>query len=70
MVIEDVTPSFQEKAKIIDTEASASAEKFKKKRRPTLNYFEMGLKEGDILKFGKNEEFCKVLNGRQVTYKR
>ena len=50
-------------------EASASAEKFKKKRRPTLNYFEMGLKEGDILKFGRNEESCTVFNGRQVTYK-
>ena len=54
---------------VIDTEASASAEKFKKKRRPTLNYFEMGLKEGDILKFGRNEEFCTVLSGREVTYK-
>ena len=68
MAIEDVTPSVQEKAKTIDIEATASAEKFKKKRRPTINYFEMGLKEGDILKFGRNEEFCKVLNGRQVSY--
>ena len=69
MAIEDVTPSVQEKAKTIDIEATASAEKFKKKRRPTINYFEMGLKEGDILKFGRNEEFCTVLNGRQVSYK-
>ena len=68
MAIEDVTPSVQEKAKTIDIEATASAEKFKKKRRPTINYFEMGLKEGDILKFGRNEESCKVLNGRQVSY--
>ena len=68
MAIEDVTPSVQDEAKKIDIEASASAEKFKKKRRPTINYFEMGLKEGDILKFGRNEEFCKVLNGRQVSY--
>ena len=68
MAIEDVTPSVQEKAKTIDKEATASAEKFKKKRRPTLNYFEMGLKEGDILKFGRNEESCTVLNGRQVSY--
>ena len=44
MAIEDVTPSVQEKAKTIDTEA-ASAKKFKMKRRPTLNYFEMGLKK-------------------------
>ena len=69
MAIEDVTPSVQDEAKKIDIEASASAEKFKKKRRPTINYFEMGLKEGDILKFGRNEESCTVLNGRQVFYK-
>ena len=69
MAIEDVTPSVQEKAKTIDIEATASAEKFKKKRRPTINYFEMGLKEGDILKFGRNEESCTVLNGRLVSYK-
>ena len=69
MAIEDVTPSVQDEAKKIDVEATASAEKFKKKRRPTLNYLEMGLKEGDILKFGRNEEFCTVLNGRQVSYK-
>ena len=46
MAIEDVTPSVQDEAKKIDIEASASAEKFKKKRRPTINYFEMGLKIG------------------------
>ena len=69
MAIEDVPPSGQENAKTIDIEATASAEKFKKKRRPTINYFEMGLKEGDILKFGRNEESCTVLNGRQVFYK-
>ena len=69
MAIEDVTPSVQEKAKTIDIEATASAEKFKKRRRPTINYFEMGLKEGDILKFGRNEESCTVLNGRQVSSK-
>ena len=69
MAIEDVTPSVQDEAKKIDIEASASAEKFKKKRRPTINYFEMGLKEGDTLKFGRNEESCTVLNGRQVFYK-
>lgn len=68
MAIEDVTPAIQNKAKNIDIEATVSAEKFKKKRRPTLNYYEMGLKAGDILKFGRNEETCAVLNGRQVSY--
>ena len=69
MAIEDVTPEVQNEAKNIDVEAYVSAEKFKKKRRPTLNYYEMGLKAGDILKFGRNEETCTVLNGRQVSYK-
>ena len=68
MAIEDVTPAVQNEAKNIDIEAFVSAEKFKKKRRPTLNYYEMGLKAGDILKFGRNEETCAVLNGRQVSY--
>ena len=68
MAIEDVTPSVQDEAKKIDVEATVSAEKFKKKRRPNQNFFEMGLKEGDILKFGRNEEFCTILNARQVSY--
>ena len=68
MALEDVTPVIQKEAESVDIEAKASTEKFKKKRRPTLNYFEMGLKEGDCLKFGKNNETCTVLNGRQVTY--
>ena len=68
MAIEDVTPSVQDEAKKIDLEATASAEKFKKKRRPNQNFFEMGLKEGDILKFGRNEEVCTILNARQVSY--
>ena len=68
MAIEDVTPSVQDEAKKIDLEATASAEKFKKKRRPNQNFFEMGLKEGDILKFGRNKEVCTILNARQVSY--
>tara|TARA_B100000475_G_C14982827_1_gene309008 strand:- start:410 stop:1018 length:609 start_codon:yes stop_codon:yes gene_type:complete len=68
MAIEDVTPSVQDEAKKIDVEATVSAEKFKKKRRPNQNFFEMGLKEGDVLKFGRNNEFCTILNARQVSY--
>ena len=29
----------------------------------------MGLKEGDVLKFNRNDETCTVLTGRQVSYK-
>ena len=52
----------------IDLEALPSVEKFKKLRRPNQNFFEMGLKKGDILKFGRNDEFCTILNERQVSY--
>ena len=68
MAIEDVTPLVQEKANKIDLEALPSVEKFKKLRRPNQNFFEMGLKKGDILKFGRNDEFCIILNERQVSY--
>ena len=68
MAIEDVTPLVQEKANKIDLEAIPSVEKFKKLRRPNQNFFEMGLKKGDILKFGRNDEFCSIINERQVSY--
>ena len=69
MAIEDVTPKIQNDAKNIDLEALPSIEKFKRMRRPNQDFFEMGLKAGDILKFGRNNETCKVLNARQVSYK-
>ena len=67
MAIEDVTSLVQEKANKIDLEALPSVEKFKKLRRPNQNFFEMGLKKEDILKFGRNDEFCTILNERQVS---
>ena len=69
MAIENVTPKIQNDAKNIDLEALPSIEKFKRLRRPNQDFFEMGLKAGDILKFGRNNETCKVLNARQVSYK-
>jgi len=68
MAIEDVTPTVQDEANKVDIEGTASAEYYKRKRRPTFNFFMMGLKEGDVLKFSRNDETCTVLNGRQVSY--
>ena len=68
MAIEDVTPSVQKEAINVDPEATVSSE-LKRQRRPTFNFFMMGLKEGDVLKFNRNDETCTVLNGRQVSYK-
>ena len=68
MAIEDVTPTVQEEANTVDVEGTVFAEYYKRKRRPTFNFFMMGLKEGDVLKFNRNDENCTVLNGRQVSY--
>ena len=68
MAIEDVTPSVQKEAINVDPEATVSSE-LKRQRRPTFNFFMMGLKEGDVLKFNRNDETCTVLTERQVSYK-
>ena len=56
MAIEDVTPTVQDEANKVDVEGTVSAEYFKRKRRPTFNFFMMGLKEGDVLKFIRNDK--------------
>ena len=68
MAIEDVTPTVQKEANSVDEEGTASGEYYKRKRRPTFNFLMMGLKEGDVLNFNRNDETCTVLNGRQVSY--
>ena len=39
-----------------------------KARRPSLNYFEMGLQEGSILEFVEGSYTCKVISGRRVKF--
>ena len=67
MITEDVTPSLQEEANKVDTDAKAGSEKLKA-RRPVQNFIEMGIPEGSILQFTQGNETCTVLNGRKVSY--
>ena len=67
MIIKDVTPSLQEEANKVDTDAKAGSEKLKA-RRPVQNFIEMGIPEGSILQFTQGNETCTVLNGRKISY--
>lgn len=67
MITEDVTPTLQEEADKVDTEAKAGSDKLKA-RRPVQNFIEMGIPEGSVLQFAQGNESCTVINGRRVSY--
>jgi len=67
MVVDDVTPALQAEAKKVDVDAKAGADKLKA-RRPTQNFFEMGISEGSVLKFTQSDESCIIINGRRVRH--
>ena len=68
MKLEDMTPAVQEEASLVDIDAKAASEKFKKSRRPMINYLEMGIKPGEVLTFEDGKTTCTVVDGRQVEY--
>ena len=69
MKLEDVTPAMQAEAESVDVEAKASAEKFKRDRRPPLNYLEMGIPVGSMLIYeGDGQTTCRVADGRKVSF--
>ena len=67
MTLEDVTPSLQAEADIVDTDAKAGSDRLKA-MRPTQNFLEMGIPEGATLQFTQGEQTCTILNGRRVSY--
>ena len=67
MITEDVTPSLQEEASKVDTDAKAGSEKLKA-RRPVQNFIEMGIPEGSVLQFTQGSERCTVISGRKVSH--
>ena len=69
LAVSDVTPQVQEEAASVDKGANAAAEKFKRARRPSLNYLDMGIPVGSTLVFEDGETTCTVADGRHVSYK-
>ncbi len=68
MALEDVTPAMQHEAEQVDTEALASVERFKKARKPPLNFLEVGVPLGSTLVFTEGEQTCIVSDPRRVEF--
>ena len=68
LAVSDMTPQVQEEAASVDKGANAAAEKFKRARRPPLNYLDMGIPVGSTLLFSDGETTCTVADGRRVSY--
>ena len=68
LAVTDMTPQVQEEAASVDAGANAAAEKFKRARRPPLNYLDMGIPVGGTLLFSDGETTCTVADGRRVLY--
>ena len=67
LALEDVTPAVRESADHVDEEAAASAKRVIA-RRPNLNFNEMGIPVGSVLRNVSNPEITVTVTGeRQVT---
>lgn len=66
--LEDMTPTVKEEAEQVDVEAKASAERLKRsRRRPKINFEEMGIPEGSRLDFtGEGDHYCTVVDKHKV----
>ena len=62
----DVTPEVaaQDDA---DTESKTASESFKK-RRPVLNFIEMGIEPGSVLNFTRGDETVTTIDGRRIMH--
>lgn len=66
MALEDVTPSIIEEAEKVDPETQETSKNLT--RRPNMNFFEMGLKTGDILVFTQADETVTIASERKVIF--
>lgn len=68
MAVEDVTPVVQKQAESVDVEAKPAIEKFKKARKPPLNFLEVGVPVGATLMFTEGPQTCTVEDPRHVRF--
>ena len=67
MIVEDVTPELQLEAENVDTQSKDAIKKLKA-NRPIMNYIEMGIPVGSILKFTHDNQICEVISERRVSF--
>jgi hypothetical protein len=58
----------QQEAERVDVEAKAAADRFKKARKPPLNFLEVGVPIGSPLHFIDGEQICTVIDSRRVEF--
>ena len=68
MAVEDVTPVVQAEADQVDAEGKVASERFKKARKPPLNFLEVGVPIGSTLQFTEGIETCLVSDPRRVEF--
>ena len=68
---EDVTQEITEEIdNDLTSEDKSATEKINSSRRPPLNYFDMGMKKGDILTFTKDPEIeVSIIDEKKIMYK-
>ena len=69
LAVEDVTPQVTEKlGESSDSVEKASADRMKRKKRPSLDFYEMGIPEGSTLEWAEGGYIVTVSANKKVIY--
>jgi len=66
---EDVTPEINTELDKVDQVSKNAGNELAKKRRPRFNFAEMGIMVGERIDSNYNDEFCVVINERDVEFR-
>lgn len=66
--LEDCTPQVNGELDKVDLVSKNAEQEYKRKRRPTFNFYEMGINAGTELLSADGEHTCLVVDERQVEY--